>query len=71
MYYQEKWIQGKLMCRTTPKGEWREVSLETYRERMVAEKAEELLRAKVEETLEPFHDAIADITTDMYTKLGG
>lgn len=36
MYYEERIIDGKLMCRGTPDGEWREVSLEVltarYRE---------------------------------------
>lgn len=25
MFYEEEWINGVLMCRTKPKGEWREV----------------------------------------------
>ena len=27
MFYEEKTINGVLMCRNTPKGEWREVSV--------------------------------------------
>lgn len=35
MYYEEKVINGVLMCRTTPSGEWRQCSIEKIGEYMV------------------------------------
>ena len=35
MYYEEKIINGVLMCRTTPSGEWRQCSIEKIGEYMV------------------------------------
>jgi len=33
MYYEEKWIDGKLCYRYTPDGEWTEFDLNSYRVR--------------------------------------
>lgn len=35
MYYAEKIINGILHCKTTPKGEWRELSKESLTDRIV------------------------------------
>lgn len=35
MYYKEAWIDGKLMYKTTPNGEWKEFSLAQYRDRLL------------------------------------
>lgn len=34
MFYEEKVIDGKLMCRSVPHGEWREVSNEVLTKRL-------------------------------------
>ena len=40
MYYEEKIINGVLMCRTTPDGEWRQASIEKMGQRIIEMKAE-------------------------------
>ena len=35
MYYEEKMINGVLMCRTTPDGDWRQCSIEKMGERIL------------------------------------
>lgn len=35
MYYREKWIDGKLMCKTSPHGAWFEVSIDVYRKKLI------------------------------------
>jgi len=37
MYYKEAVIDGKMMYKTTPNGQWREFTLEMYRERLIHE----------------------------------
>ena len=36
MYYEEKIIRGVLMCKTRPDGYWRQCSIESMSERIVA-----------------------------------
>jgi len=35
MYYQEKWIDGKLMYRLLPDGDWNEFTLDMYAKRVI------------------------------------
>jgi len=35
MYYEEKWIESKLMYKTTPEGEWEEVDQAGIRTRFI------------------------------------
>lgn len=39
MYYEERVIDGKLMCRGTPDGEWREIDYEMISQRLIQAEA--------------------------------
>lgn len=45
MYYREEWINGKLMYKHTPNGEWKEFSKEMLYKRII-EREEEILSLK-------------------------
>lgn len=46
MYYEEKVINGRLMCRTQPDGEWRELSADSLNDRCIQLMAENEWLAK-------------------------
>jgi hypothetical protein len=48
VYYEERMLGGRLVCRTTPKGEWEECSIEKAWDKIVKQEEELItLRARL------------------------
>lgn len=60
MYYEEKWIDGDLHCRSTPDGEWVPVSREHYREMLKQAEFKIAQAATRIDTIREVFDALAE-----------
>jgi hypothetical protein len=68
MYYEERIINGVLMCRQTPRGKWTPVAIEIVTQRLIEARAAAVEAAKQarEEAWQDGYDAGGRIPRRMY-----